>query len=586
MDRNNEHDERILNDGTDSVMSLTEQMGKIWWPDANHNVMDNRRSARTPLGNDGDHDNNRINRAKYIASLSVKSSMERIWAKELFEIDAREREAIVNEIHGVKSSRMIDETPELILTRVESLRHYIQQNFEASISRGEIKEAYKRVVVVGNRVPYINDEKCLLKFLRCSYFDIDKAGQRYFLYLELIYELFHDVAFERPLMLKDLTEREMRYLKKGQIQLLPCRDRSGRRILIYSGRIERNFNAWERFRALMYLTSVASEDETTQKLGLVVVASPKKEPGANPFGENGMALLIEKLEILGGDSERDFYHKFVASKPVRTSAIHFIGPDTFIYYVAKSFILFILRKEERKIVRFHNGSLIECYYSVKSFGIPPNELPFTEDGHTKNKRIPKFFAARNAIDAMRLKQHQEKSEKRKEDGSVSIPVSPSSVAFECPDIDCVIFGNRARYNAANLDFRNILKVMDREREDMQARGASVPPVKEFINSIIQIAQSPEHNLRFVAIDKKTSLFVEIKDHQELYNTVSQSLRDERKRTRLENRLHEAANQHNDMEERSQNDGRYSSDGDGSASTIGLNTAELKNIGSNSCCEID
>jgi len=63
-------------------------------------------------------------------------------------------------------------------------------------------------------------------------------------------------------------------------------------------------------------------------------------------------------------------------------------------------------------------------------------------------------------------------------------------------------------------------------------------VKSFIHSIIETAQSPVygHNLRFLTIDKKNSLFVEIHDQTELYNKVSQLLRDQRKRSRIENHL--------------------------------------------------
>eukprot|EP00534_Pseudo-nitzschia_fraudulenta_P004738 CAMPEP_0201134834 /NCGR_PEP_ID=MMETSP0850-20130426/52862_1 /ASSEMBLY_ACC=CAM_ASM_000622 /TAXON_ID=183588 /ORGANISM="Pseudo-nitzschia fraudulenta, Strain WWA7" /LENGTH=113 /DNA_ID=CAMNT_0047405863 /DNA_START=1 /DNA_END=338 /DNA_ORIENTATION=- len=113
-----------------------------------------------------------------------------------------------------------------------------------------------------------------------------------------MFELFGDIALKRPLMMTDLTKREMRYLKKGQLQVLPSRDRVGRRIFAFSGRPNNQYSAPERYRTLLYLIGVCSEDATTQKLGLVSLQSPKVDPGNKPFGENGMALGSQKFDAL------------------------------------------------------------------------------------------------------------------------------------------------------------------------------------------------------------------------------------------------------------------------------------------------
>jgi len=59
------------------------------------------------------------------------------------------------------------------------------------------------------------------------------------------------------------------------------------------------------------------------------------------------------------------------------------------------------------------------------------------------------------------------------------------------------------------------------------------PIKHFIDSIVETARSPKRNLRFLVFDKTTNLFVDIDDHNELCKRVSQSLRDQRKRARIE-----------------------------------------------------
>lgn len=182
---------------------------------------------------------------------------------------------------------------------------------------------------------------------------------------------------------------------------------------------------------------------------------------------------------------------------------------------------------------------MECNYSLKSFGLPLDEVPITNSGHVKNKNAIKFIAARTSIESVQLQRYQQQEQQKKQeggDGNEAIPVPPIRSGIECPEVNCVILGNRAQSNTANLEFRNILKVMERHREEKISRGEFVDSMKDFINSIIRTAKSPEHNLRFFFINKKTWLFIELTDSKELYNKVSQALRDQRKRSRIENKL--------------------------------------------------
>jgi len=608
MDTNNGHDDINPSDGNNGVDALTNQMAKLWWPDANQRTTDSRTMPpNIPSGsfNNDNGENILVDKAKCLASLTVQLAVEKLWAKELYEMDPSEREEIANEIHGVQSSRAIQETPEVISEGVQSLRDYIDQTMELDLKTGEnfvpavTKKAYKQFMASelkerGDEAPYIDRQKFLLKFLRACHFDIEKAGQHYFRCLELMHELFGDIAFKRPLMMMDLTSWEVRYLKKGQMQLLPSRDRAGRRIFAFSGREDKNFTIREKYRTLFYLIDVCSEDETTQKLGLVSLQSPKIDPGDKPFGEKGMGLRSERHEILGGLTEREYYRKFQNAMSLRISAIHYFGPNTFIYNIGTSLILLLLGKEERKIVRFHGGSQMECNYSLKSFGIVPDDVPVSDDGHIKNKKVAKFIAARKSIESIRQQQFRQRQQAKGiinasttdpfMSGSTTTTMPSSHSGVECPEVNCVIFGNRARYNAANLEFRNILKVMETDRDERIARCETVPAVKEFINDIIQTAKSPEHNLRFVAIDKTTSLFMEIDNFQKLYSTVSQALRDQRKRTRLENRLLKTTPKQTEQEQRSKDHERlrlFRDDvGDG-GSFLGFNAAKRRK-GSSSC----
>jgi len=529
-----------------SVDEFTRKMAKLWWSDEeyhenNNNV--NHHGGTSSKEGDGTKDNFVADQAKTLASLAIQASMQKLWAKELYEMDPQEREDITNEIHAVRSKRAITETLAFIDSKIQSLREYIDRTLDEDLDNGDsivppiTKAAYKRGISFtinkeseSDEVCYIRRKSFLLKFLRASFFDIEKATLRYFRCLDLMYGLFGDVALKRQLMLEDLTKREFLYLKKGQMQLLPSRDRAGRRIFAFSGREDRTFDVREKYRVSMYLHGVCSEDETTQKLGLVSLVSPLIDPGRKPFGETGMALQIKGHKSLGGLSEREFLHKFSEGCPLRTSAIHYTGPDTFIYIIGSSLILFLLGKEDRKIVRFHGGSQIECGYSLKSFGMPPHDFPITNSGKIKTKNIGKFLAARKAIEMSRKLWYQEHQDREERQQKTSLP----SPGVECPEVNCVILGTRFRYNHTNLEFRQMVKVMQINREEKIARcDDDVSSMKEFVHSIIESARSPEYGFRFLKVDKATWLFVDMDDPKELYHKVSQALRDQRKRLRIE-----------------------------------------------------
>ena len=195
---------------TDEIVDLTERMVNLWWHDTTSDEISADGSLFSNSINEGDEI--WVDKSKYHKSRSIQATMEKIWAKELYEMNSREREDINNEIHGVRSSRTVDETPELVSRSVVALRHHIEQRLN-SIPKARVqvltattREAYQRVLALvaqegHNNLPYIQTQKFLIKFLRASFFDVDKAGKRYFRWLDFMHELFGDIALQRSLML-------------------------------------------------------------------------------------------------------------------------------------------------------------------------------------------------------------------------------------------------------------------------------------------------------------------------------------------------------------------------------------------------
>ena len=488
------------------------------------------------------------NDRKLAKSVDLIKHMNKVWAKELFEMDAVERESVLNEMHGIKSKRTIEETAESINEAVVTFRSFLETNIDKELDNRDsivppvTKDPYRRAVYELNS-DYITSKAFLIKFLRACHYDFEGAALRYFRYLDLLHLLFGDKSLMRPLEMGDLTKREIRYLRKGQMQLFPSRDRAGRRIYAFSGCDDVDFNIREKYRVNIYLIDVLSDDVPTQKLGAVSVNAPRVryDIGDNPFNFEGMTLRSGKQDLLGGKcTEPQFFRKINEAVPIRLSGIHYFAPNTIIYDIGRTMILSLLGKDHRKIVRFHAGSQLECEYSLRSFGVPHEEMTITEGNNVKNKNVQKFMNARRSIEMFRQKQRERQENMKQQSKSEKDASSSANNSYddleacpgiECPERNCVVFGDKSLNSLpANVEFRELLKLMEREREEAVNGSNGKPmPIKQFIEIIIEKARS--YNLRFLVFDKNSSLFVDIEDHTELCKRVSQSLRDQRKRTK-------------------------------------------------------
>ena len=566
----------------DEVVEITHQFQKLWYnhqrqpkPDSDNtaetselygSVISTAHMATVSLvaNNENSIDTlkDTIPNAKLQHSIKIGNTMDKYWTKELYEMDPKEREDIANAFHGVSKLNSVieEETPESIHQAVQSFRKFIEDNLEEELDNEDsivppvTKEPYKRAVyTLGSN--YVRSKAFVIKFLRVAFYDMGKAALRYFRYLDLLYELFGDDALTRPLALTDLTKKEMRYLRTGQMQLFPSRDRVGRRIYAFSGKDDTRFNIREKYRVNIYLIDVLSDDVTTQKLGAVTINAPRCNlTDVNPFAWKGMSLKFAKPEVLGGKhTEAQYFRKINEALPVRLSAIHYIAPPLLIYEIGRTMVLTLLGKDQRKIVRFHAGSHLECSYSLRSFGIPEEDITITTGDNIKTKNVPKFINARKSIEAFREKaqkeneqgkqQQQHKSplmEHTKANHKSRLPppddddLSEKSPGIECPGLDCIVFGDKTMHNLpAGVEFREMLMVMGRERDEkLEINENEVQPIKHFLEEIIKTVRSPKHNFRFLVFDKESNLFVDIDDHKQLCKRVSQALRDQRKRARI------------------------------------------------------
>ena len=133
---------------------------------------------------------------------------------------------MMEEIHGV-TCLAPNETPELLQTAFRSL----DDELNTIAEKPAFTLAQQQTSVVAD-VPYcyVNTTEFRLRFLRAELFQTKKAAERMVKYLALLYETFGLVALRRPIRFSDLTKVEHEFLRGGDYQLLPYRDRSGRRV--------------------------------------------------------------------------------------------------------------------------------------------------------------------------------------------------------------------------------------------------------------------------------------------------------------------------------------------------------------------
>lgn len=141
--------------------------------------------------------------------------------RELRELSFQERTAIQEEMHGVRNM-IPTETPELLQQSLHGMQEEI-----LSIST---KEGYDTAQQLAPTT-YANDGDCRLRFLRCELLDAKKTATRFVTFLDFMFEQKGTAELMALRKLSALTSEELEYLKEGKIQLLPFRDRSGRRIV-------------------------------------------------------------------------------------------------------------------------------------------------------------------------------------------------------------------------------------------------------------------------------------------------------------------------------------------------------------------
>eukprot|EP00531_Pseudo-nitzschia_arenysensis_P003655 CAMPEP_0116122170 /NCGR_PEP_ID=MMETSP0329-20121206/4074_1 /TAXON_ID=697910 /ORGANISM="Pseudo-nitzschia arenysensis, Strain B593" /LENGTH=500 /DNA_ID=CAMNT_0003616005 /DNA_START=279 /DNA_END=1780 /DNA_ORIENTATION=- len=421
-------------------------------------------------------------------SIESPETAERAWARELYEMNSDVREAVNNELHGVQT-RAVPEDPAAIARAL----HLFQVEIDTQILPVHKQAAHK-------------GPEFRLRFLRAERFDVKKAAIRYCRGLDYLVASFGEQALLRQLYLSDLSKEEERFLKKGLKQILPTRDRFGRRLMAHFGSYSNEYSFCLRAKVVTYLCfGVLAEDLTTQRNGVVSL-------GFFSYDNNDLLVM-----------ERKGFLRFFQAVPLRWSGFHLCIPNNPAFNLIKGLMLTVIPKEMRRITRLHSGTNLECEYSLRCFGIPTDDIPRTCTGKIKTKYLAKWMRVRTAMDDHRRIMAQN-------DYNSYYAKPPSVRAFpgiECPEVNCVLFrlAGLASTHPGNVEFRLFLQDKEKEREQLKT-------LQEKDNHLHQIIkETADRGFRFLVFDENRYWYEEITDYKVLRKHIFQAQRDIVKRAK-------------------------------------------------------
>jgi hypothetical protein len=154
----------------------------------------------------------------------LSKEIDYLLSKEIQSLSLQNRTRIQEEVHGV-ANLCPEENPVMIEEALKS----IQLQLDAIRD----KHVYDQL----SPFSYLHTREWRLKFLRCELYDCKLAAERLVRFTEYMRQEYDLEVLERPLRLSDLETKSgpigkevMTSFKSGHTQLLPFRDRSGRRV--------------------------------------------------------------------------------------------------------------------------------------------------------------------------------------------------------------------------------------------------------------------------------------------------------------------------------------------------------------------
>jgi hypothetical protein len=157
----------------------------------------------------------------------LSGDVEKVLTREMESLTFVDRTRVQEEVHGV-ANLCPTEAPAMVDNALKAMQQHLDIIPHKTI--------YNKI----SPKSYLHSRDWRLRFLRCELFDAKKAAERLVTFTNNMIEQYDMEVLERPLRLSDLKLKSgsrgkevMESFKSGHVQLLPFRDRSGRRIFAF-----------------------------------------------------------------------------------------------------------------------------------------------------------------------------------------------------------------------------------------------------------------------------------------------------------------------------------------------------------------
>jgi len=370
-------------------------------------------------------------------------------SRELLKLSLTDRTAIHEEIHGV-GCLAVRETSELI--DVALIDFQIELDRISPKDKQAYEECKMRMILFPDeeRTCYIlNNDDFRIRFLRCGLFNAAEAARTFVNYLNFVRELWGpEIVLKRLIQCTDFTKSEMKLLRKGYFQVLPFRDRSGRRVVTILGGLSPEIDPIERSKVLFYILDVLTRNDVeSQRKGIIIITEGYMWSSDEGDGTNGQPVRRSNDSLrFPNPQESPFYiRKLITSMPARLVAAHNIWPDRPAFkMIAKILTVHGLTgstKTQSIRWKFHIGNELEMRYRLKSYGIPIELLPITESGTIKYNHHQQWMKTRKLLEQ-----------------PVLLGGANNDVVVECPGSNDVIFrrGTSSMENPGNNMYRDMI----------------------------------------------------------------------------------------------------------------------------------
>eukprot|EP00980_Cylindrotheca_fusiformis_P027781 scaffold22559_cov111-Cylindrotheca_fusiformis.AAC.20 len=420
-----------------------------------------------------------------------KENLDRHLASSMGKLSLKDREAALEEVHGV-----IKNDPEDMLFLQSNLQ--VMEDCLSSIKRGTVYEKAEAIDPC-----YVSSREIRLLFLRGNRYDPQAGAEQLIKHFNLKLSLFGSEKLTKNITLLDLDPKDKICLKSGFCQILPQKDVAGRAILLILPGLRPNLAIKHWLRAIYYLVmTTLQESEERQKKGIVkiyhAVGRYKNRKKASGFAQ--VAQLV-------------------SSTPVPLGGIHLcFDACDYLEYICRRAILLALPPSVAARIRTHFGTHMECLYALRGYGIAEGSLPISLiDANPLLHNHMTWYEHRRIVDLDPLKPNEFSSAyKNSENGEVTNAMVCSSLTrkIEPRSGDILV-------HPGNMQLKKLLAGLSGEYEAIDGKKEKI----EFAQNLVR--QMKASGSRFLMFDQNTKAWADVSDKM-ARNKVSKTLRNSRR----------------------------------------------------------